>query len=108
MPIPSKWLDSDRSAWRQFIAALAKSLPIGRYSVRRVAMARDFGSVVRDRGVWNIRVARRLDLGAAVYALLEEWAHAMSWSHSGPEHTDRWGTNYARCVRVSESVDASL
>lgn len=104
----TRWDVETKGTWREFIAALAKSLPIGRYSVRRVSMACDFGSVVRDRGVWNIRVARRLDLGAAVYALLEEWAHAMSWSHSGPEHTDRWGINYARCVRVSESVDASL
>lgn len=105
MPVTNDWDRMTAAQWRSFIRDLAAVLPIGRYTVRRERLSGCFGSIRRRAGVWWIRIADRLEFDAAVYALLEEWAHAMSWPRSGPDHTDHWGVNYAKCIRAFEKID---
>ncbi len=48
---------------------------------------------------FQIEICKTVSHGTAIFVLIHEWAHALSWDEDR-RHGDRWGKAYARCWRA--------
>lgn len=99
--------------YRRLVRVLRKQCPAAfPVSVRRVRLTGKDGDCCKRKGRFFIRINRSLGEGAAIDALLHEWAHARAWNHLhdalGDQefgqriHDASWGVAYAEVYRVFE------
>lgn len=98
--------------YRQLVRHLKVALPEYRVSVRRVKLPsyvehdieyQDYGDTDRQRGgKFLIRINRDLDEPAAIFAVLHEYGHVVSWltDRHPSDHGPEFGKAYARVWRV--------
>lgn len=88
--------------WRETIEWLQDEFPVPwRVHVWRVPYRKQFGSATHNGEEAWIRIARRLDLSEATYALFEEWAHLREWQDHH-DHGPAWAAEYGEIIRAAE------
>jgi len=92
------------------VQRLHRDLPLMKpVSIRRVHMKHYAGlcSLNKSKKRFTISIDKRLSEDAQVLVLLHEWAHALDWSPDKNRwpHSETWGENYARCLRIFDRVD---
>jgi len=70
----------------------------------------DYATTKRRGRVITIRVHDKLSFEFAIWALFEEWAHAMSWPFSAredevPHHDETWAIAYGKIRHLWDDLD---
>lgn len=82
--------------------ALVTDHPI-RLRIGRISGEQDGDVILKGKGRdrhYLVRIDSRISFGHAVHVLFHEWAHALAWDDSGPDHGPEWGIAYSNIWRL--------